>query len=80
MQKLISLWKNQSKTGNIYYSGKLGELNIIGFENGNKTNEKQPDLTLYVADERKKEEKQEMVNDPFQDFGDLVEVDDNFLN
>lgn len=78
MQKLISIWKNKSKNGKIYYSGKLGEVNIIGFENV-KENEKQPDIIFYVADEKKKEapKKEEKANvDVFEEFGNQVSIDD----
>ena len=77
MQKLISIWKNKSKNGNIYYSGKLGEVNIIGFENV-KENEKQPDIIFYVAEEKKKETpKQEKASvDVFAEFGEQVSIDE----
>lgn len=81
MQKLISVWKNKSKNGNIYYSGKLGEVNIIGFENV-KENEKQPDIIFYVADEKKqknekKVDKQEKTSvDVFEEFGEQVSIDE----
>ena len=78
MQKIISIWKNKSKNGNIYYSGKLGEVNIIGFENV-KENEKQPDITFYIADEKKKEttKKEEKASiDVFEEFGEQVSIDD----
>lgn len=78
MQKLISIWKNKSKNGNVYYSGKLGEVNIIGFENV-KENEKQPDIVFYVADEKKKEtpKKEEKASiDEFAEFGEQVSIDD----
>lgn len=78
MQKLISIWKNKSKNGNVYYSGKLGEVNIIGFENV-KENEKQPDIVFYVAEEKKKEtpKKEEKASvDEFAEFGEQVSIDD----
>lgn len=78
MQKIMSVWKNKSKNGNIYYSGKLGEVNIIGFENI-KENEKQPDIIFYVADEKKKEtpKKEEKASiDEFEEFGEQVSIDD----
>lgn len=85
MQKLISIWKNKSKNGNIYYSGKLGEVNIIGFENV-KENEKQPDIIFYVAEEKKqknenKVEKQEKASvDEFEEFGKMLNIDDELLD
>ena len=82
MQKLISIWKNKSKNGNIYYSGKLGEVNIIGFENV-KENEKQPDITFYIADEKKKEipKKEEKASiDEFTSFGQMIDIDEELLD
>ena len=82
MQKIMSIWKNKSKNGNIYYSGKLGEVNIIGFENI-KENEKQPDIIFYVADEKKqKNEKpvQKSDKDPFTEFGEMVSIDNELLD
>ena len=77
MQKLISIWKNKSKNGNIYYSGKLGEVNIIGFERA-KENEKQPDIIFYVAEEKKKEtpKKEKASVDVFEEFGEQVSIDE----
>ena len=78
MQKIMSIWKNKSKNGNIYYSGKLGEVNIIGFENV-KENKKQPDITFYIADEKKKEtlKKEEKVDTSvFEEFGEQVSIDE----
>lgn len=85
MQKLTSMWKNTSKNGTIYYSGKLGNVGLIAFENL-KENEKQPDLIIYVKDEIKKTQKEETdeslntQSDPFEDFGEQIEIDDNFLD
>lgn len=78
MQRLVSMWKNMSKNGTIYYSGKLGNVSLIAFENL-KQNDKQPDITIYVRDEvKKQEETNENLNtelDPFEDFGEFVETD-----
>lgn len=81
MQKLISIWKNKSKNGNVYYTGKLGEVNIIGFERA-KENEKQPDIIFYVAEENKKETpKQEKTSiDQFEEFGKMVSIDNELLD
>lgn len=83
MQRVFSLWKNESKNGNTYYTGKLGDLSIIGFQN-QKENEKQPDLTFYVREEIKKKDNttittEELGNDPFEEFGEEIEIQDNFL-
>jgi hypothetical protein len=82
MKKIISFWENQSKTGNTYYSGKLGELDLIGFKNSQKKNEKEPDLIFYLRDEKPKKEETTIytkdidVNDMF----DEVEITDNLLD
>lgn len=81
MQKIFSIWKNTSKNGNVYYTGKLGEVNIIGFENV-KENEKQPDIIFYVADEKKKEtpKKEKASIDQFAEFGEQVSIDNELLD
>ena len=83
MQRVFSVWKNKSKNGTTYYTGKLGDLSLIGFNN-QKENEKQPDVTFYVREEQKKKDEtkitpDELSNDPFEDFGEEIEIQDNFL-
>lgn len=84
MQRLLSLWKNTSKNGNVYYTGKLGNVSLIAFENNDKQNNKQPDLTIYVKEETKQEEEntktEEKEIDPFAEFGEQVEIDSEFLD
>lgn len=79
MQKIFSVWKNTSKNGKTYYSGKLGDLQIIGFENI-KENEKQPDIVFYVSDEKQEKKKEEPKTDPFEDFGKEIEITDDILD
>lgn len=87
MQRIFSVWKNESSRGNVYYTGKLGDLKIIGFEN-EKENEKQPDITFYVQEEKNfKQEnnktitkKEEDKNDPYEDFGNKISIDNDFLD
>jgi hypothetical protein len=83
MQRVFSVWKNKSKNGTTYYTGKLGDLSLIGFNN-QKENEKQPDVTFYVREEQKKKDNttittEELGNDPFEEFGESVSIEDNFL-
>ena len=83
MQRVFSIWKNKSKNGTTYYTGKLGDLSLIGFNN-QKENEKQPDVIFYVREEQKKKDNtkittEELGNDPFEEFGDEIEIQDNFL-
>ena len=78
MQRLVSLWKNTSKNGKVYYTGKLGNVGLVAFENDNKTNEKKPDLTIYIKEEQKEEETKITNNeDVFEEFGNTVIIDNN---
>ena len=76
MKKIISFWENQSKNGNIYYTGKLGELDLIGFKNTQKKNPKEPDITFYVKEDKPKKDETKVytkdvdVNDMFVDVTD----------
>lgn len=83
MQRVFSIWKNKSKNGTTYYTGKLGDLSLIGFNN-QKENEKQPDVTFYVREEQKKKDDatittEELGNDPFEEFGESVSIENDFL-
>lgn len=86
MKKVISFWENQSKNGNIYYTGKLGELDLIGFRVKEKKNPKAPDIEFYLKEDKPKKDdtkvytKQVETNDIFQDFGDSIEITDNLLD
>ena len=78
MQRLVSLWKNTSKNGKVYYTGKLGNVGLVAFENDNKTNEKQPDLTIYIKEEQKEEDTKITNNeDVIEEFGNTVIIDNN---
>jgi hypothetical protein len=83
MQRVFSIWKNKSKNGKTYYTGKLGDLSLIGFNNV-KENEKQPDVIFYVREQQKKDETKvytkDLTNDPFEEFGDSVNVEDDMLD
>jgi len=48
--KLTGLWKNTSKSGKTYYSGRLGMAKLLVFENNNKRSNKDPDLTIYLTE------------------------------
>ena len=82
MKKIISFWENQSKNGNIYYTGKLGELDLIGFRNTNKKSEKAPDIEFYVKEDKPKKDETKIntkdidVNDMFAE----VPITDNMLD
>lgn len=80
MKKIISFWENQSKNGNVYYTGKLGEVSLIGFKNNQKKNPKEPDITFYVSEDKPKKNNDKVyakdidVNDMF------VNIEDNMLD
>ena len=86
MKKIISFWENQSKNGNIYYTGKLGELDLIGFRVKEKKNPKAPDIEFYLKEEKPKKDdtkiytKQVETNDVFEDFGEQISIEDNMLD
>lgn len=56
MKKLLSIWENQSKNGNIYYTGKIGEVELIGFRVKEKKNPKAPDIEFFVKDDKPKKD------------------------
>ena len=85
MKKVISFWENTSKTGNVYYTGKLGELDLIGFRNNQKKNSKEPDITFYLKEDKPKKDnkvytKNVDTDSVFEDFGKEIEVTDNLLD
>lgn len=47
--KITGLWLNESQAGNKYFSGSMGSAKVLIFKNNNKTEEKQPDYTMYLA-------------------------------
>ena len=86
MKKIISFWENQSKNGNTYYTGKLGELELIGFRVKEKKNPKAPDIEFYLKEDKPKKDetkvytKDVQASDPFEEFGEQLEIDDNMLD
>lgn len=83
------MWKKVSQKGNTYYSGKIKienkEYYLTLFKN-NKTNEKQPDLNIFLKDsinyqENNKQSNTEHKNsatseDIYKEFGENIEIDD----
>lgn len=78
MKKFFSIWENQSKNGNTYYTGKLGELELIGFKNLNKKNQKEPDITFYVKEDKPKQEQPK--EDPYKSFGEQIDITEDLLD
>lgn len=62
MKQVFALWKNTSKEGKTYFSGKYGEIEVRGFYNGKKQNPKEPDLRIYAIDGNKNLSKDALVS------------------
>ena len=86
MKKIFSIWENQSKNGNIYYTGKLGELELIGFRVKEKKNPKAPDIEFFIKEDKPKKDdtkiytKEVDTSDIFQDFEKEIEITDDLLD
>ena len=52
MIQIAAFWKKDSKNNRIYNTGKLGNGKLLLFKNDKKENEKQPDLILYIVEEK----------------------------
>jgi len=59
--KLTVLWEGNTKTGEQYFSGYLGNAKLLVFKNRFKETEKHPDWVVYVVNKISKE-KQESDN------------------
>ena len=56
MIEISGLWTNESKKGEKFFSGYLGNANILIFKNKFKDNEKHPDYKMYIAPKKKEGE------------------------
>jgi hypothetical protein len=54
--ELMALWENTSAKGTKYWTGRLGNLRVVMFENGNRKSEKEPAMRVYVQEAQKKED------------------------
>jgi hypothetical protein len=62
--KIGALWRGETKTGDICYTGRMGDAMLLVFKNKFKEQDKQPDFIVYVAKPQKKDEpSQEACND-----------------
>lgn len=52
MINICGLWKNTSKNGKEYWSGKLGDCCIMIFPNDKRGNEKAPDYRLVIGERK----------------------------
>ena len=48
--RLAGLWRNVSKSGEEYFTGKLGNLKIIIFANKQKQSDRAPDYNMYIEE------------------------------
>lgn len=62
LNQVFALWKNTSKEGKSYFSGKYGEAQVTGFYNTKKQNPKEPDLRIYSVDADKKLSKEPILS------------------
>jgi uncharacterized protein (DUF736 family) len=53
---LGALWLNESKNGEKYMSGYLGEARLVIFKNKHKEEDKHPDYKVFIAKGKKQEE------------------------
>ena len=52
--KIGALWARKSnKTGNEYWTGKVGDVQVVIFPNGYKEKESQPDFIVYKSEDRR---------------------------
>ncbi len=59
--QLCGLWKNKTKDGEEYLSGNLnGNTKILIFKNKYKEKDNHPDNIIYISQNRKKDEKEEI--------------------
>lgn len=58
LKEFFVLWKHESKkNGNTYYTGKITSddyefSSLVAFQNSKKKNPKEPDLRIYLVDEK----------------------------
>lgn len=60
LQEVFAMWKETSKEGKTYFTGKVDGTQVRGFYNRNKKNPNEPDIRIYELDgegELAKEEK-----------------------
>ena len=47
--EIFALWKNTSKSGETYLSGKMGNSRVLVLKNNYKETDNQPDYRVYVT-------------------------------
>jgi hypothetical protein len=54
--EIASVWRNETRDGEEYWSGYLGNSKLLIFKNKYKKEDRHPDLRVYVAPKEKKKE------------------------
>lgn len=49
LEKVGALWLKEKKDGRGYFSGMVGEMRVVAFENDYKEEEKHPDYLIYKS-------------------------------
>lgn len=62
LEQVFAMWKQKSKNGNAYFSGRLDGAKIRGFYNTNKKNPKEPDIRIYGIAENGDLTKEEIIS------------------
>lgn len=55
LTEIAALWKNESKSGEMYLGGYLGNSKLLILKNNYKEKENEPDYRVYVAPKAKTE-------------------------
>lgn len=50
MEQVFAMWINKAKSGMTYFTGKAGDVKLVGYTNGKKKNPKEPDVRIYTVD------------------------------
>jgi uncharacterized protein (DUF736 family) len=58
MVEIGGLWENETRDGETYYSGSLGQAKLLVFRNKNKKSSKHPDFNIFVAPKVRKQAEQ----------------------
>lgn len=74
-----ALWEKKSEKGTTYFNGKIKienkEYRITLFKN-NKQNEKQPDFNIIIRENEKKKAS----SSDYEEFGKMLNIDDELLD
>lgn len=62
LEEAFHMWKNTSRSGNIYLKGATNEeldpIQLVGYFNTNKKNPKEPDIRIFSLDSENKQDKE----------------------